>query len=455
MVHGSDGPLIEHNRFDNGGGGAYPFVAGNFAGMWAINSKNPVFQFNEVTRQYPSIFDSTAWDCDGGIIGTCLYQYNFSHNNAGGFFLGCQSCTAFPNYKATQVLRYNISQEDCRIEANLENQSPTQLYGNTFYCMSKPMSAKLPTGASANTTVANNIFVAPSGALPTGENLSYRSNLYWGGVTAPAGETGAVKADPKLNYPGGTARGFNSADGYRLTQGSPALGAGTAVAGLGVRDYFGGAVPGPDGKVNIGAYNGAGVAPKTYGSLREAFNNVGISRDDNPKLGGLSLSGRSYSGQALEAAGFRYGTVVSNGVSFDWPHRYYGFPDNVKAAGQTIAVSGTGAKLAFLGAAAYGGESGTGTVRYSDGSTSTYTLSFTDWWASTPTGGNATAATMTYHHKPPTTYNNPATGRDEQDVRLWYASVPITAGKTVTAITLPTGSPLANAGLHIFAMAIA
>lgn len=56
----------------------------------------------------------------------------------------------------------------------------------------------------------------------------------------------------------------------------------------------------------------------------------------------------------------------------------------------------------------------------------------------------------------PTTYNNPTTGRDEQDVTLFQGSAPITAGKTVAVITLPNvGGPPANAGLHVFAMKIA
>ncbi|WP_176730860.1 right-handed parallel beta-helix repeat-containing protein [Micromonospora mirobrigensis] len=455
VVHGSDAPLVERNRFDNGGGGAYPFVAGNFAGMWAINSRDPLFQFNEVTRQYPSNFDSTAWDCDGGIVGTCTYQYNFSHNNGGGFFLGCQGCTSYPNYAAKQIIRFNISQDDCRIAANLENSSPTEIYNNTFYCMSRPLDLKLPTGTSANTKVANNIFVAAQGSLPTGTNLTYQKNLYWGGVTPPAGETGAVQGDPKLSFPGGTSTGFNSANGYRLSTGSPALGAGNVLSGLGARDYFGTPVPNAAGNVNIGADNGSGVPPKTFSSLGEAFNNVGISRDDNPRLGGYTLSGRSYSGEALELAGFRYGTVNSNGTSFGWPQRYYGFPDNVKAAGQTISVSRSGSRLAFIGSGTYGTQSGTGTVRYTDGTSANFTLTFADWLSTSAAPGTSLAAAMTYHHKPPSTYNNPSTGRDEADVNLWYAAVPLNSAKTVASVTLPSGSPLAGGGLHIFAMTVA
>lgn len=456
VVHGSDSPLIEHNRADNLGGGAYPFLGGNFAGMWPINSKDPVFQFNEVTRSYPSIYDSTAWDCDGAIVGTCTYQYNFSSNNAGGFFLGCQHCTEYPNYKAKQVIRYNVSQDDCRIAADGDKYSHSVYYNNTFYCMARPFDVKVPVGVAATTLFANNIFVSQHGSLPVGTGVSYRSNLYWGGFTAPSGDPGAVAADPKLNYAGGSASGFNSVAGYKLTSGSPALGAGVVAAEAGARDYFGAAVPRADGKVNIGADNSVGVAAKTYSSLREAFNNVGISNDLNPKAGGISKSGRSFSGQALEAEGIKYPSAVVGGVNFDWPQRYYGFPDNVKAAGQKIAMSGSGSKLAFLGAATFGTQTGTGTVTYTDGTTSAFALAFGDFWAASAIPGNTQAAFMTYHNKPPTTYNNASTGRDEQDVRLWSTSVPLDPAKTVASVTLPdVGGPLATPGIHVFAMEIA
>lgn len=452
VVHGSDAPLIEKNRADNLGGGAYPFVAGNFAGMWPINSKNPVFQFNEVTRSYPSIFDSTAWDCDGAIVGTCTFQYNYSSNNAGGFHLGCQACTNLGNYNATEIIRFNVSQDDCRVAQGPSTTAPIEFHNNTFFCSSKPLDLALPT---ANTKIYNNIFYAASGTFPSGAGVSYKTNLYYGGITAPAADTTAVKADPKLNYPGGAVE-IASVGGYKLTTGSPALNAGTPLAALGSRDFWGAAVPKAGGTVNIGADNGSGVSAKTFGSLKEAFNNHGITRDANPQIGGYSLSGRSFSAEALAAKGFTYGPVTSGGVTFDWVQQYIGFPDNVKAAGQKITLSGAGTKVALLGSAAYGSQSGTGTLHYTDGTTSTYTLSFADWWTSTPVAGTTIAAITDYHHKKPTTYNNPSTGRDEQDATLFHSSVPITAGKTVAAITLPNvGGPLASAGLHVFAMKIA
>ncbi|MFD0638729.1 right-handed parallel beta-helix repeat-containing protein [Catenulispora yoronensis] len=51
VVHDSDTPLVEYNTASDLGLGAYPFVAGNFAGMWPYHSKNPTFQHNTVGAQ--------------------------------------------------------------------------------------------------------------------------------------------------------------------------------------------------------------------------------------------------------------------------------------------------------------------------------------------------------------------------------------------------------------------
>ncbi|NUP04049.1 MAG: right-handed parallel beta-helix repeat-containing protein [Nonomuraea sp.] len=452
VVHASDRPLVEHNLFDEGGAGRYPYIDGNFAGMWPINSVDPVFQYNEVTRQRPTIFDSTAWDCDGGIKGSCVYQYNYSHDNAGGFYLGCQSCTEFPNYKATAILRFNIAQDDCRIAGNAsgDNKSPLWLYNNTFFCPSQKLDVAVPTG---NSTIANNIFYAPSGALPSASGIAYDSNVYHGGVTAPAADARAVTADPGLAAPG-TADGAADVDGYKLLGGSPALASGTIVDGLGDRDYFGNPV---GATVSRGAYNGPAVAPVVFGSVEEAYNNVAVSSDLNPNVGGFSTSGRSYSGQGLEKAGLTPGATVNVlGADFVWHPRPYGRTDNVKAAGQTVALTGQGAKLVLLGAGGLKAREGVFKVAYTDGTVEEKTVRFGDQWDANPPAGGVLVARAEYHNMTQTSYKNPATGQTrESGVSVFGFAVPLDPGKTVATVTFPAGSPLANAGFHVFDMKIA
>lgn len=452
VVHASDKPLVEHNLFDEGGAGKYPYVDGNFAGMWPINSIDPVFQYNEVTRQRPTIFDSTAWDCDGGIKGSCVYQYNYSHDNAGGFYLGCQSCTEFPNYKATAILRFNIAQDDCRIAGNAagDNTSPLWIYNNTFFCASQKADWAVPTG---NSKIANNIIYAPSGTLPTAAGIAYDANVYYGGVTAPASDTRAIKADPGLAAPG-TATGYADVDGYKLLAGSPALGTGTVVEGVGDRDYFGNPVT---GTVSRGAYSGPGVAAQPYGKIEDAYNNVGVSSDLNPNTGGFSTSGRSYPGQGLEKAGLVPGETVNVlGADFVWHPRAYGWVDNVKAAGQTITLSGQGSKLVLLGAGVFKVREGVFTVTYTDGTVEEKTVRFGDFWDANPPEGGVVVARTDYHNITQTSHRNPATGQTrESGVSVFGYAVPLDATKTVASVTLPQGSPLADAGLHVFDLKIA
>jgi len=132
--------------------------------------------------------------------------------------------------------------------------------------------------------------------------------------------------------------------------------------------------------------NGGGTATGTatvsvpYSSLSAAYDNIGITDDNNPGAGAFASSGKTYSAQALAAAGITAGSAVTyGGTSFTWPSASPGAPDNVEANGQVVALSGSGSTLAFLGASTNGTQGGTGTVYYSDGTSQQFTASFSDW----------------------------------------------------------------------------
>ena len=187
-----------------------------------------------------------------------------------------------------------------------------------------------------------------------------------------------------------------------------------------------------------------------YGSLTAAFANPGISDDSNPSAGNLDGGGLSYSSQALTAAGLAPGATTTDGdLSFTWPAAPPGTSDNVVAGGQTIALSGSGTTLGFLGTGDYGTASGTGTIIYSDGSTQSFNLSFADWWANNPTAGDGIAATAAYL--------NGSSGRVNHSVSVYYASVSLQQGKTVQYVTLPDVNSQATSGqvaMHIFAISL-
>jgi len=196
---------------------------------------------------------------------------------------------------------------------------------------------------------------------------------------------------------------------------------------------------------------GSGTAPGSI-NLSSADNNAGISDDAAPSQANLDGVGYSYSAQALQAAGFGQGqSVVVNGVTFQWPAAAPGTADNVTAQGQTISVGAPtgGTTLAVLGAATNGPSTGTGTIIYSDGSTQSFTLGFSDWTlngaSAQPIAGNSVAATLPYR--------NGSGGKQTLQTDVFYTAITLQTGKAVTSVTLPTA---ANQGkLHVFAMTVA
>jgi len=186
-------------------------------------------------------------------------------------------------------------------------------------------------------------------------------------------------------------------------------------------------------------------------SLSSAYNNVGISDDSSPAAANLDGVGYSYSAQALQAAGFGQGqSVTVNGVAFQWPAAAAGTADNVTAQGQTLTLATPvgGTTLAVLGAATNGPSTGTGTITYSDGSTQSFTLGFSDWTlngtSAQPSAGNSVAATMPYR--------NGGGGKQTLQTDVFYTAITLQAGKAVARVTLPAS---ANQGhLHVFAMTV-
>jgi hypothetical protein len=188
----------------------------------------------------------------------------------------------------------------------------------------------------------------------------------------------------------------------------------------------------------------------TYPSLAATFNNVGTTSDTNTNPGNWDGGGASFSAQALAAAGATPGGTISHGgLTFTWPSTAgSGTNDNTIAAGQTIAMSGSGA-LGFLVSASYGPASGTGTVRYTDGSTSSFTLGSPDWFSSTAPAGTDVVIASAYQNRLNNTHYNGG-------AYVFYVPVTLTPGKTMASVTLPiAGSAPVTASptLHVFAIA--
>ncbi len=191
------------------------------------------------------------------------------------------------------------------------------------------------------------------------------------------------------------------------------------------------------------ALNIYSVLPNTAGNNP---NNVGITSDSNTVVGNFDGAGRSYSAQALQSVGVVAGQPVNtNGFTFQWPNVQAGTPDNWYAEGQTIAVSSNSGDnlLGILGAADFGASSGTATMNFTDGTSQSFTLGFTDWWSKTPTFGNKVVVTAPYQ--------NAASGKVTVSVGVFLAQVTIPGGKILQSVVLP--SDAIGGQLHVFAFA--
>ncbi|GER92141.1 hypothetical protein KDW_63030 [Dictyobacter vulcani] len=188
------------------------------------------------------------------------------------------------------------------------------------------------------------------------------------------------------------------------------------------------------------------------GNLLGLFNNAGISNDGQGNAD-FDGDGYSYSAQQLAASGYKPGaTVTVNGTQYLWPNVAPATFDNVQVAGQTIQTPDAKAgatHLTFLGSATNGPSSGNVTITYTDGSTQTAQLGFSDWTLgagnSQPSYGNVVAVK--------TSYRNAGSGQDQVGTYV-FASAPIAlnASKQVASITFP--SSVDQGALHIFALTV-
>ncbi|MFE0652052.1 right-handed parallel beta-helix repeat-containing protein [Streptomyces sp. NPDC059534] len=250
IVSYADAPMIQYNNASGVGNGVYPFSGGNFAGIWVLGDHNPTIQKNAVygiTRM--SVADSQAFDCDWGNTGTCTIQYNFSRDNIGGFFLDCDGCGTIG--AAKQVIRYNISENDCRMSSASAGRSALHMYNNVFYCTDRKLSITLPD----ESVVENNIWVGTTDSrLPT-TGVSWLWNVFQG---VPRPTANGIVGDPQFVAPGTGGDTIHSVDGYKLRSTSPALNNASVISGNGGRDYWANPVS-ATAKPHRGAYNGPGL----------------------------------------------------------------------------------------------------------------------------------------------------------------------------------------------------
>jgi hypothetical protein len=284
-VWGCEDALVEHNVVRNGRQRCDDYAAG----IWPWNSDRTLIQFNEVSGMKGQK-DGQAFDSDGFCHGT-VFQYNYSHDNEGGFMLICG------RENTGTVIRYNISQDDqTRLFHFYDRIDGTRIYNNVFYVgpeIDLHLFLWTPgrSGWANDTLVANNIFYIDGvgrnsrglrkKAVDDGrwisepgfggaEGVRFHNNILYGRFEDLPEDWLAMSRDPMLEAPGSARDGFESLSGYRLRPGSPAVAAGAPIEDSGGRDFWGNPLP-SEGNPSIGVHEtrgdgGAEVgAPATLG----------------------------------------------------------------------------------------------------------------------------------------------------------------------------------------------
>jgi len=254
-VHVTSGALVEHNTVSRS---CYWTVKAN-AALWTWSSDDAVIQYNEV-YQTSQTWDGMAFDIDG-YCQRNIYQYNYSHDNDGGFvmIIGVPDCVGGQpedNFCRDNHFRYNISQNDreriYRLVGKIEN---NYIYNNTVYLDdTNPHwvhsgACGSPTQWPQDTYFWNNIFynTTSSGAdffLGSCQNTVFDYNVFYG--NHPASEPAdphKLTSDPQLVDPGTAAVGRDACAGYRLRPTSPCLDSGMAIPDNGGLDYWDNPVP--------------------------------------------------------------------------------------------------------------------------------------------------------------------------------------------------------------------
>lgn len=265
LTFGCNGSRLESNLAD--GCGSYREEGGfnGSAAIWCTRGKDCVIQFNEArnTKALEGNDDGMGFDIDMQST-SCVVQYNYSHDNQGGFMLIIDAYKDAGTRSSGNIVRYNISQNDRkRIFMIAGGVTPNmQIYNNTIY-IGEGLDTKIIDHAwdsagdfDVSWSFRNNIIynLGSGDYVIPGTTGQFAGNLYYGNHPAsePA-EAGKLTVDPKFVNPGSGGSGIATLAGYKLQEDSPALNAGVQIASNGGRDFWDNPVS-RRGQPTIGAY---------------------------------------------------------------------------------------------------------------------------------------------------------------------------------------------------------
>ncbi|MGE5647809.1 MAG: right-handed parallel beta-helix repeat-containing protein [Acidobacteriota bacterium] len=239
-VWGCNRAVVEHNIVR----GARTRCEDYAAGVWPWDSVDTLIQFNEVSG-LKGMKDGEAFDSDAYTSGT-TFQYNYTHDNDGGFLLMCCS-----NNTGT-IVRYNVSENDrARLFHMADGNVDLKIHNNVFYIgRGLDVALFLWTGHgeewTRNVHIYNNIFYADGtarNATGTGKkpgaaddgtflekpgfggarDIVFEKNILYGNFKDIPEEWRKMMADPGFVAPGTGPKGYKlRPDAPRTEAGIPA-----------------------------------------------------------------------------------------------------------------------------------------------------------------------------------------------------------------------------------------
>lgn len=254
-IWGSNGALVAHNIVR----GARRRCEDAAAGIWPFDADDTVIQFNEVSGM-KGITDGQGLDSDYRCRRTII-QYNYSHDNEGGFML---VCTPGNSYNEDTIIRYNISQNDginsARVFHFAGGAKNTQVYNNTIYVGTNqdlPLirCSEWSGGNASGTRFYNNIFYVDGRVtynFDKSRDTVFENNVFCGNHVSPPTDEHAITNCPPLVKPGGAGNGFETLSAYKIREAD--FPKGKIIPNNGGRDLFGNKVS-SDEPSRVGAVN--------------------------------------------------------------------------------------------------------------------------------------------------------------------------------------------------------
>ncbi len=263
IIRYADKPIIEKNEAYENHNGNQDDVKWGVA-LWCRSTDSAFVQYNHVYNTYGDM-DGQAFDADLEAWGTVV-QYNYSHDNEGGFMLVYGS-------SADAIVRHNISQNDGARGGHIfdfpiwkKPRGSGIFHNNTIY-LPPGNNAVIADEAKETALFYNNIFYAAdsSSLLRLDEEKNrpiFAHNCYYGYSETDAQlDAHAIVANPKHVAVGTGGQGLETTGGYKLTEESPCIGAGIGKAemggnywlpDMGASGYFGN--PMDETTIDIGAH---------------------------------------------------------------------------------------------------------------------------------------------------------------------------------------------------------